>query len=279
MRTLLSLFLLLGSFAALLANETDKTHNRAFNITYLANEGVFIQSGDKAVIIDGLFREGVSRYMTLPDDLREDLETASGEFGNCNAVLVTHLHSDHFDAASVYRHLRYNPGTHLIAGEDVVGLIETEAADEFAKYRERIHAPMLEWKQDTTLTVNGINITALRTRHGWWKNYGLDHLGFIVEVNDVRVLHLGDIEMSEENLAQFRTHLVDIDVAILPHWLMTYDKGIELTKRYIKAEEFIAVHVEPDKVAEVTRNVLSSFPEALIAGKARQKITFKTHKQ
>lgn len=276
MRMLLSiLFLLSGSFAGFFANETDKTYSSNLEITYLANEGVFIRFGDKAVIIDGLFRGGVSQYMTLPEDLREQVETASDEFFNCSVILVTHLHSDHYDAASVYRHLVHNPKAHLVAGKDVIGLLETEADGDFTRGLKRIHAPMLNWKQDTTISVNGVEITALRTRHGWWKNYGLDHLGFIVEINNKRILHLGDIEMTEENLFQFKEHLTNIDVAILPHWLMTYDMGIELTRQYIDAKEFIAVHVEPEKLAEISRNVLSSFPKAVVAGKARQKISYK----
>lgn len=262
------------SFGCLIANEQENAASASLEIMYLANEGMFIRSGEKTVIIDGLFRGGVSRYMTLPDDLREELETASGEFNNCDLVLVTHLHSDHFDAASVYRHLLNNPMAQFVAGKDVAGLVETEAGDNFAKLQDRIHAPILQWKQDTTVALNDINITLLRTRHGWWKNYGLDHLGFVVELDGKRILHLGDIEMTEENLFQFKQHLINIDVAILPHWLMTYDKGIELTRRYIKAEKYIAVHVEPEKLTEITRNVLSSFPSAEIAGEARQRISY-----
>ncbi|MEL6823702.1 MAG: hypothetical protein AAFP70_18240, partial [Calditrichota bacterium] len=92
--------------------------------------------------------------------------------------------------------------------------------------------------------------------------------------NGKRILHLGDIEMTEENLLQFKQHLINIDVAILPHWLMTYDKGIKLTRQYIKAKEFIAVHVEPENLTEITRNVLTAFPNAEIAGEARQKISY-----
>ncbi|MEL6824382.1 MAG: hypothetical protein AAFP70_21705, partial [Calditrichota bacterium] len=107
-RFLATVYICLISLGQLFANIADGTNAASLEIVYLANEGVFIRSGEQEVIIDGLFREGVSRYMTLPDDLREELETASGDFESCDLILVTHLHSDHFDAASVYRHLVNN---------------------------------------------------------------------------------------------------------------------------------------------------------------------------
>lgn len=36
------------------------------SITYIANEGVLLRHGESSVLIDGLFREGVSGYATVP---------------------------------------------------------------------------------------------------------------------------------------------------------------------------------------------------------------------
>jgi len=248
-------------------------NSSSLHITYLANEGVYLESGETSIVIDGLFRDGVSSYMTIPSELLEKLETATGRFADTDLVLVTHLHPDHYDAASVFRHLSNNPKTSLVAGSDVVDLLKTEAGDGLKSSLDRIHTIELDWKQDSSFTVAGVQLTALRTRHGWWKNYGLDHLGYVIELNGMRVLHLGDLEMTEENLSQFTEQLV-VDVAILPHWLLTYDNGIELMNLYIKTRNIIAVHIEPAKLEEITKNVHKTFPQAVIAGKALQKASF-----
>lgn len=66
-------------------------------ITYIANEGVLISSGDKQVLLDGLHREYGPEYAFLPPAQREKIETAQAPFDEIDLILLSHLHLDHFE--------------------------------------------------------------------------------------------------------------------------------------------------------------------------------------
>ena len=60
-------------------------------ITYIANEGVLISSGESHVLIDGLHREYKRSYAFLPAAQREKIETAKTPFEEIDLIL---LHCD-----------------------------------------------------------------------------------------------------------------------------------------------------------------------------------------
>ena len=98
-------------------------------VTYLANEGFLIQSGNKKILIDALFRGELAPYAGIPGEWREKLETAKAPFDAVDLVLVSHVHSDHFDAASVARHLAHNPHAILVSSPQVVEKVRAMCDD------------------------------------------------------------------------------------------------------------------------------------------------------
>jgi len=77
-------------------------------ITYIANEGVLVSSGDKQVLIDGLHREYQPAYAFLPPAQREKIETAKVPFDQIDLILVSpliniasRLSAGHFALASI----------------------------------------------------------------------------------------------------------------------------------------------------------------------------------
>src|SRR5215216_4933342 len=72
------------------------TNVTGLEITYIANEGVLISSGDKQVLIDGLHREYQRDYAFLPAAQREKIENAKAPFDKIDLILVSHTHLDHF---------------------------------------------------------------------------------------------------------------------------------------------------------------------------------------
>ena len=65
--------------------------NSKLLVTYIANEGVLISSGDQQVLIDGLHREYKPDYAFPPDALRKPLESASLPYDKIRLILVTHV--------------------------------------------------------------------------------------------------------------------------------------------------------------------------------------------
>ena len=76
----------------------ERTAEDRIEITYLANAGFLLAAGNHKVLIDGLFREGVDEYATLPLEARERVETAQPPFDTVDVVyynyLERHIHLD-----------------------------------------------------------------------------------------------------------------------------------------------------------------------------------------
>lgn len=242
----------------------EKSEKTAFiEITYIANEGMLLSSGDQQVLIDGLFQENVYGYQHIPKKLREQLETAVAPYDQIDLLLVTHLHLDHFHAESIGRHLSYNENAALIAGQDVVGLLSSDYAD-FAAIKNRIHSVALPWKQHVALTVDGFEVSALRIRHGGSMNYGMDHLGYLLHVGPFKILHIGDVEIAEEDFSSFALPDEEVDIAFIPDWFLKTSNGQKIVKELIQPKEIIAIHVRPSKVQELKQTLQSNFPKAVV---------------
>lgn len=231
-------------------------------VTYLANEGVMLDDGERVVLIDALFREGVAGYAVHSPALRDSLERARPPFDRVTAVLVTHRHDDHFDPASVMRFLAHNPRATVLAGADVVAPL-TAFSDPVELIERRVRTASPDWMGTVRRVVGGIPVTALGLRHGYRHNYGLDHRGYVVEIAGLRVLHLGDLEVIPENIDPFQFPGMDIDVALVPYWMLLDGEGRERVRSGIAARHVLAFHIEPGRAAAIARRLATLYPEAV----------------
>ena len=231
-------------------------------ITYVANEGVLIASGDQQVLIDGLHRPYNPMYATLPPAPRDSLETARPPFDEIDVVLVSHVHRDHFHAEAVGRHLQHNPEAHLIASEQVADSL----AQSFAGYRgvlPRIRIVKPAWKERIPLRVNGIEVAVLGLRHGSRRFRWVQNLGHIVTLGGKKLLHLGDADVSRDNFEAFKLAEEGIDVAFIPYWFLESATGRALVRDLIKPKQIITLHIPPDEAAQATRTVRAFDPEGV----------------
>lgn len=256
MRRLCLIFLVLLGWPADFRADT-------LTVRYLANEGVMIEAGAEKIIIDGMYREGVAGYALLPEETRTALESAQPPFNNVSLILVTHRHADHFDARSVAAHLGHNPAAQVLAGEEVAAAIlrELSGTEHSASSVVGIAPP---WKTARRFQWGGVDVEALRMRHGWHKNYQLHHLGFLLTVGGMRFLHIGDAEMIPENFSPFHLAEADIDVAFIPEWFLTAAEGRAIVDRWIRPRRIVAIHVRPREHKPIGAAVRSAYPNAIV---------------
>ncbi len=243
------------------------------SITYIANEGFFIEGDGKGILIDALFRDGVRGYQRIDLDLLLKLEKAEPPFNRTQLVLVTHLHKDHFDARSVGLHLKNNVYAKAVAGEEITHLLRDRFSEAFM-VEDRVLGVTPSWKNAREMMVSGIKIKAMRMRHGWPKNYPLHHLGFLFELGGRKMLHVGDLEIIPENFEPFNLDEEKIDIAFLPYWMLINEDGAAIVNDLIKPKTIIAMHIMPDQLDTITRDVHHLFPEAVIASEPLQKFVF-----
>lgn len=230
-------------------------------VTYLANEGLLLTADGKGVIIDALFRDGVSGYAHLDPATLSKLERAEPPFDHISMVLVTHRHGDHFDRESVATHLANNKNAVLISSEQVTKSIH-QAAIDTGPMAARIRDVHPEGDEKIRQTVEGIAVDVLKLSHGGGRFAGVLNFGFIVHLGGKRILHLGDAHLNDATRAPLEKHAIGVDVACVPYWWLMNTEGRAYVVDVLKPKQVLAIHIPPKDAEQVSRIVNSAMPNA-----------------
>jgi L-ascorbate metabolism protein UlaG (beta-lactamase superfamily) len=239
---------------------------RGVEITYVANEGVLLASGDKQVLIDGLHRNerAFSHYAFLPTAEREKIETAQAPFDKIDLLLFSHRHYDHFHAEAAGLHLQHNPNTLLVSSQQIVSDIEQQFKN-YAAIKSRVLSATPPLKERVAMKAAGIEFELLGVGHGSdERNRAIQNLGHVIKLGGKKLLHVGDAELDKEIFAHFKLNEAGIDIALLPFWLLTGKDGPAIVREHIKPKHIIAVHVETLNAAKITSQVKEAFPDAVV---------------
>jgi L-ascorbate metabolism protein UlaG (beta-lactamase superfamily) len=151
---------------AQVATTTPIARNPGLTVTYIAHCGFLFSSGDKKILTDALIEPSKEwPYDTPTPDLLHKMERGEPPFDHINVVLISHNHIDHHSPASDVRFLLNNPKSVLVTTPEVRGQMEHDSP-EFKQIESQVVVPLLDWKQSTTLEVNGIKLELARLKHG-----------------------------------------------------------------------------------------------------------------
>lgn len=259
----LLLFLLSATYSCASPRIPDTAFTQAkLNVTYIANEGVLISSGDKQVLIDGLHRKYKPDYAVPPDALLKSLESAQPPYDRLRLILVSHVHLDHFHPVSVGLHLQNNKAAILVSSDQIADGVKKE----FGAYGEiepRIKRIAYEWRKGVALNIGGIDLKVLGLRHGGQQFGWVQNLGYVVDLNGRKILHIGDADMTEENFSTFNLAQEGIDVAFIPYWFFLSSNGRSIVREQIRPKYVVAVHIPPAEAEEVSKQIKALYPEAI----------------
>ena len=231
-------------------------------ITYIANEGVLITSGDKQVLIDGLHREYDRAYAFLPDAQREKIENARAPFDQIDLILVSHRHLDHFHPESVGLYLQHNPNAQLVSSQQVVDEVQKNFKN-FQAIKSRVTATTPAWKEKVAMNIAGIDFDVLRIHHGTGRHAQIQNLGHVIKLGGKKLLHVGDADTAVENFDSFNLDEQAIDIAFIPIWFLLYPYGQTIVKEHIKPKQIIAVHISTSEGDTASAKIKQSFPNAI----------------
>ena len=235
-------------------------------VTYIANEGVLISSGDKQVLIDGLHRKYNPDYAFPPEALLKSLESAQPPYDRLRLILVSHLHLDHFHPVSVGLHLQNNKAAVLVSSDQIADGIK-EGFDAYGEIEPRVRRVAYEWKKRVVINANGIDIKVLGLRHGGPQFGWVQNLGYVVSLNGRKILHIGDADMTQENFSTFNLAQEGIDVAFIPYWFFFSSDGRSIVREQIRPKYVVAVHIPPAEAEEVSKQIKAVYPEAIMLTK------------
>jgi L-ascorbate metabolism protein UlaG (beta-lactamase superfamily) len=232
----------------------------ALGISYLANEGFLITGGNRSVLIDALFREGVKGYATVSQANREKLENAGGPFDKIDLALATHFHADHFDALAVSNHLIRNPRALFVSTNQAVEKLKA-SHKQFDSFESRAVAAFPKEGERVRLTHNGVGLQALNITHG--RNRPVENLGFIIEVAGWKLLHIGDSEATADDFRLNGLKREAIDIAFLPFWYFLHDAGRKAVRDEIQPRHIVLMHIPPPDANDEYINRRGGWAKAL----------------
>ncbi len=246
---------------------------RPLAITFVANAGIILSAEGTSVIIDGLFGDGLPDYGRLEPATRELAESGRGRFGEVSLILATHWHDDHFNPQAVGRHLASNPRAQFVSSSQVIARLESEF-EAFAALRDRVHAVTPEPGASAVWIGDDVTVTVLRLRHNPSRRFPDEHLAFIVELGGRRVLHVGDADPVPDNFDGVERFPHAIDFAIVPYWYGTDETARAILAGQVYAPQVLAIHVEPERAAQVRAAVHAARPGTLVLTQSMQTLRF-----
>ncbi|MFW6083706.1 MAG: MBL fold metallo-hydrolase [Gemmatimonadota bacterium] len=189
-------------------------------LTYLANSAVLIR-GAHTALIDAPFTDGVEPYPRLRAETLRRARSAEPPFDDLDWVLVSHDHADHGDARAIADLLEANRSVRLISTRAVVVRVRAEAGDA-SRLADRLVA--VEPVEGEPIAVNdrAPRIEVLALHHG--RRRAVTNLGFLVDMDGVRMLHVGDAEVTLPDIEPLGLSGRDIDVALMPTWYARSDR-------------------------------------------------------
>ena len=250
-------------------------------VTYVANDGFLLEAKTGKVLVDALFGGIMGNWCDQPDDSVSNLMlNGIVPFNNIDAVLITHYHSDHFNGPMVINFLRNNKKSVLICPWQVDEVLKKNPG--YSDVADRIHKLKSDNQFDTLITVNKINIRALRFNHGSFfetdsvtgKKYdlhsGVENFGYIIDSDGFSLFHSGDCSFSDKS--HFESYLFGdrkFDVVFLDRTFLRKE-GQEIMNSLIHTKDIVFMHIEPGR-GEYYKSIIKDVPGLSVFTKKMEK--------
>lgn len=228
--------------------QTDKGK---IEVTYIANSGFLIEVGNKKILIDALFKNGLNYYPAPSAETINAMEKGITPFDNISLALTTHLHPDHCDAQMYTEFLKNNGNAAGVVSSLALKGLKIPENNNTILSRIVSITPNLYSSIDTT--VNDINLKVLRLRHSG-SDGKEENIGFLIKIDGCSILHMGDFDGFLNDGNNGKTTLEEIkalglenekiDLAFLNRGVFweAGAPGIEIVKQCIKAKNIVLYH-------------------------------------
>lgn len=263
--------ILLGSmfvvtlFGAALAHPVE---GEATTAQFLANEAILVSAGETKILFDPLFTHSYG-YPLVEPDTKARLMAGEGEFAGVDAILVSHVHGDHFDAPEMNAYLATHPDVVLVAPQQAQ-LDMRAAAGWQERFAERLRImPFVSQPQDLVIAADGeadaIRIEAVHIPHaGGPGRSHIQNMVYRVTLNgEATVMHLGDATQDPRDYTSHQAHFQAREThnAFPPYWLIA-NWGGDRVRATLNAEHVTGIHVPINAPISVRASREDFFTEA-----------------
>ena len=218
-------------------------------LTYLANEGALLRSGEHAVLIDAFVTQPYSIYAALSPTTWQAMLARKPPFQHIDLALVSHRHRDHFQAQAAVAFLKEHPETTLLASGDVYDDLAADAG--FAAINGQVEQVLPEKGKKRIWQQGDLRVEILRIAHGGKRWRTLHNLGQVIHLGGQKILHVGDADTDAVHYKPYAAELTGIDIALVPFWFYSDVSGRQLVSEVFKARHEVAVHIPPKDRQEI----------------------------
>ncbi len=242
------------------------------SVTYTGNEGFLISVEGRKILIDSLYREGVSGYVSPPQAQRDKMESGQAPFDGVNLALSTHYHSDHFHPEAVGTFLQNNSSAIFISTDQARKALR-KAFPGFEGVKDRIRGLTPAEGGVAQEKVGDLDIQIFNLHHG--RKLTVENIGFLIHAGGRTMLHMGDTEATATDLSPFGLANKKIDVAFVPFWYLLTDGWQRAIRKQVAPEHIVVMHLPaPDADdnyinslggwEKVAADIKADFPNATI---------------
>jgi L-ascorbate metabolism protein UlaG (beta-lactamase superfamily) len=209
-------------------------------LTYIANEGVLVSSGNVKVLIDALFDKPNKEYRAPSQEVLDKIMKGEPPFDGVDLVLVTHNHPDHFDASLAVRYMETVPGPMLLAPADAVA--EMRKAADWTKIETRVVSLDIKVGGKERRDLKRIPVTAFRTLHSGDRESPMNVM-FLFELNGWRVFHEGDSTGKTDVYHDLGLGSVPVDLALVHYWFPLDPNCARFLQDVLKPDHIALMHL------------------------------------
>ncbi len=205
-------------------------------IHFIENHGVMVSGYGKKILIDAL-PNSVVGYSTPSTTVLNNIINGVEPYGEIDLFCITHGHADHFHAGRLSTFGLRNSASRILGPMQVLDqvILSNEIWTNVPRYSSL----------DTNLA--GIDIEIFHFKHFeeiWPNTATVDNYAFLIKLGGYRILHLGDMEFSIENLQNFDFLTEKIDILMVPAFneILKPENG-QLIRERINPDNIIAMHL------------------------------------
>jgi L-ascorbate metabolism protein UlaG (beta-lactamase superfamily) len=235
-------------------------NNSDTSATYIANEAILVQHGDKKILFDPFFHQNFGIYQLVPAETKKKIFAAQAPFDNIDAIVISHAHGDHFAADQVLAYLSRYKDTHLIAPQQAIDqLTALPGADDISAQLTGIKLAFNDAPKN--IEVSDLIVEAVRIPHaGWPSRADIENIVFRITLPKeaaqnkppFSVIHMGDADPDDNHYLPYKSHWQarKTDVAFPPYWFYSSLEGNYILEELINTKQSVGIHV-PMKVPKL----------------------------
>ncbi|MCP4727982.1 MAG: MBL fold metallo-hydrolase [bacterium] len=246
----------------------------AIEVTYIANAGFMIKSGDENIMFDALNKNPWG-YHNTPDDFYDRMLNSKAPFDDISTLLISHPHDDHYNTEMVSGLLKENLKIKLLSSILTENRLKEELGEAYTEIQSKIITADPEWGSSMDIDLDGVKCKVLTVDHSDKPENRYKTLSFLLEMNGIKILYVGDLYSpnNKEYFKKYQLQNENIDLAFLDCYFLLAPEGQEIIDNHIQPDNIVVTHMRPSDFDGQSAGIKQKYPDAIILKEPGEKKT------